>query len=413
MAVPTIAEPGSSDSSGSPLIASGAANRGYFPALDGIRALAFLMVFAQHYLQVPWGWTGVDVFFVLSGFLITGILFDTRDDAHRVRNFYVRRTLRIFPLYYGLMLLLLLLDPLLHWRWNLEWLAWPMYLGNFCRGLAPLAHRPALELLANFQPASLNHPKVHLNMGHFWSLCVEEQFYLVWPWVVFWIRDRRKLMDLCLASLVICPLMRVVGNHTLPQFMLQQEVLYRWTPFRVDALLIGGLVALARRGPSPQRVLLVARVGFGVLFGTLVLWLALNPYARHGPQSYVYPSWVFSWGLLFVDLFSTCLIVMALEPGSLVFHIFNWRPLRWLGRISYGAYVFHDIFHGAFAILVVHCRLPHARSMIAAIALVCTLVLSWASFRWYETPFIRLKERWTRMPLAVPTGGVDYRVGSA
>src|SRR5579872_4093337 len=68
-------------------------NRNFYPALDGLRAIAFLMVFGHHYLHVPLGWTGVDLFFVLSGFLITGILFDSRNDAYRVRNFYIRSTL--------------------------------------------------------------------------------------------------------------------------------------------------------------------------------------------------------------------------------------------------------------------------------------------------------------------------------
>jgi peptidoglycan/LPS O-acetylase OafA/YrhL len=80
------------------------AKRAFYPALDGLRAVAFLMVFFHHYMRLPWGWSGVDFFFVLSGFLITGILFDTRHDFHRFRNFYVRRTLRIFPLYYGIIL---------------------------------------------------------------------------------------------------------------------------------------------------------------------------------------------------------------------------------------------------------------------------------------------------------------------
>lgn len=91
-------------------------NRAFYPALDGLRAIAFLMVFMEHYLEFPWGWAGVDVFFVLSGFLITGILFDSLDDPYRVRNFYVRRTLRIFPLYYGIMLALVLSWPLIHWQ---------------------------------------------------------------------------------------------------------------------------------------------------------------------------------------------------------------------------------------------------------------------------------------------------------
>src|SRR5438270_7909455 len=97
-------------------------NNAYFSALDGFRAIAFLTVFATHYLLLPWGFTGVDAFFVLSGFLITGILYDKRDDLHRARNFYVRRSLRIFPLYYGIMLALVLLYPIFRWEWNAHWL---------------------------------------------------------------------------------------------------------------------------------------------------------------------------------------------------------------------------------------------------------------------------------------------------
>ena len=372
------------------------ANSVYFPALDGLRAIAFLMVFGAHYLKLPWGWTGVDVFFVLSGFLITGILYDTRDQVHRVRNFYVRRTLRIFPLYYGLMLLLLLSYPLFHWRWSWGWLLWPAYLGNFFRGIHPYAYRSSMELLADFQAVSRTFPAVQLFFGHFWSLCVEEQFYLIWPWVVFRVRDRKKLLSICLACVVICPIMRLVGNHSLPQFMLDQEALYRWTPFRVDALLLGGLVALVRRGPSPRRLLIGARAGFAVLLSVFVLWLALKPAALPGTVADMYPAWHFTRGLLFVDLLSACLIVMALESGSVVYRIFSVRPLRWLGRISYGAYVFHDIPHYLLYRLILHYHVWDPRDAIALAGFACTLLLSWASFRWYETPFIRLKERWTR-----------------
>jgi peptidoglycan/LPS O-acetylase OafA/YrhL len=94
------------------------ANRVYYPALDGLRAVAFIGVFLHHYMSLPYGWAGVDVFFVLSGFLITGILYDTQDEPHRARNFYIRRTLRIFPLYYGVLLFIFLLTPVLHWAWT-------------------------------------------------------------------------------------------------------------------------------------------------------------------------------------------------------------------------------------------------------------------------------------------------------
>ena len=369
------------------------ANQGYFPALDGLRALAFLMVFAQHYLQILWGWTGVDVFFVLSGFLITGILFDTRDQPHRVRNFYVRRTLRIFPLYYGVMLLLVVSYPLFRWEWSWAWLLWPAYLGNFCRGIHPYMHGSGLEMLADFQPLSRTVLHFQLLLGHFWSLCVEEQFYLIWPWVVFWIRDRRKLIFVCAACVLICPAMRIVGAHELPQWMLDQEVLSRWTPFRVDALLLGGLVALVRRGPSPERLLRVARVVFGLLICIAVMYCFYLLEHRH--EGLGHPAWALTRRIMFADLSSACLIVMALETGSITYRIFNLSPLRWLGRISYGAYVFHDIFHTE--IQAVALRFPvNEKYGTAAAALVFTLLISWASYRWYETPFIRLKERWTR-----------------
>ena len=168
-------------------------NRAFYPALDGLRAIAFLMVFSNHYLFIPWGWAGVDLFFVLSGFLITGILFDSRNDPHRIRNFYVRRTLRIFPLYYGVMLLLI---PFAYRGLSWSWLVWPAYLGNYARVIGPYTSRSPLQRLADFQPGL--QVTIHgiyrqiLFLGHFWSLCVEEQFYLVWPWIVFWIRDRRS-----------------------------------------------------------------------------------------------------------------------------------------------------------------------------------------------------------------------------
>jgi len=369
------------------------ANRSYFPALDGLRALAFLMVFGQHYLNMPWGWSGVDVFFVLSGFLITGILFDTQDDPHRVRNFYVRRTLRIFPLYYGLMILLVVSYPVFRWDWTWDWLLWPAYLGNFARGVRPFTHGSPLQMLADFQPFSRTLHGVLFNFGHFWSLCVEEQFYLIWPWVVFWVRDRRKLMWICVAFVVVCPLARIAAYHMMPWYMIDQEVLYRWTPFRIDALLLGGLVALIRRGPAKRGMSVAARRLSPVLLALVFYWMVVI--IRH-PEGNTHPVWSHTWGLTFVDLLSACLIVMALDSGSITFRIFNVGPLRWLGRISYGAYVFHDILHPEFTALVTYWGTVHARTLAAALALASTLVMSWVSFRWYETPFIRLKERWTR-----------------
>ena len=209
------------------------------------------MVFCQHYLEMPWGWTGVDLFFVLSGFLITGILYDTRDLPGRVRTFYVRRTLRIFPLYYGVLLLLVLLTPLMHWQWSAFWWAWPAYLGNYLRFLQFGHATPALQQAMFGQLTSGTAAGVVVYMGHFWSLCVEEQFYLVWPWVVFAVRDRRRLMACCIAAVVVTPIARVAIAAVAPPFFMVPLVgTVVLTPLRADALLLGGLIALLLRGDA-------------------------------------------------------------------------------------------------------------------------------------------------------------------
>ena len=378
-------------------------NRAFFPALDGLRALAFLMVFGQHYLSLAWGWTGVNVFFVLSGFLITGILFDSRDDPHRARNFYVRRALRIFPLYYGLFAVLLLLTPAMHWRWSRGWLLWPLYLGNFLRFLSPLAAIPhtALEYAADGHLTSQTFPRSELFLGHLWSLCVEEQFYLLWPWVVFWLRDRRRLLLLCGAAVVTGPLFRLWLQAHAPAWMVRGELLYRFTPAQLDALLLGGLIALLWRGS--QRVLLVRVAPFAAAAGT-ALFAAYLIFVAHGWVMYpeTYPRWSFTGGLLFIDLYAAALIVCALRPGSWTYRLLHVRPLRWVGRLTYGAYVFHDLLHGFFVHLVVHSGVPllaedgyARRYATAALAFGGTLLLAWLSFRYLESPFLDLKDRWT------------------
>ena len=364
----------------------------YFPALDGLRAVAFLMVFGMHYLALPWGNAGVDVFFVLSGFLITGILLDTRNSPHRARTFYVRRSLRIFPLFYGSMALLLLTYPIFRWQWSAAWLVWPVYIGNYVRWLYPARSGSPLELLADGRMVSSSHPGAILYLGHFWSLCIEEQFYLVWPWVVFSVKSRRKLIYICVAAALLCPLVRIVLNVRLPDALRNAEVLYRTTPLRVDALLLGGLVALVRRGRYRQNLLLAARVICPILVATFILWHVMNRSVWHSLKDYRYGSYTFTWGLSVVDLFVASLLVLALEPGSLMYRIFTIYPLRWLGRISYGAYVFHDIFHPQIVQLT-SAHMEHWRIPSTALALVFTVIVSWLSYRWFELPFIRMKER--------------------
>jgi peptidoglycan/LPS O-acetylase OafA/YrhL len=151
-----------------------------FPALDGIRALAVTMVFIAHFGGGSHGgkvlqlvneirqrcWTGVDLFFVLSGFLITGILFDTRNDSHFFKRFFARRSVRIFPVFYLVFTILLLLTPIFQYQWRWLHLTFLVYLGNLFGNYD----------FSLYELLSANHPTAKVSLGHLWSLCVEEQF---------------------------------------------------------------------------------------------------------------------------------------------------------------------------------------------------------------------------------------------
>ncbi len=373
-------------------------NRAYYPALDGLRALALILVVAQHYIYLPWGWTGVDLFFVLSGFLITGILYDTRDARHRVRNFYIRRTLRIFPLYYGVFLVLLLSTPFLHWQWSRYWILWPLYLGNFIRFFHPFSQNPDFLWAGDAWLKSTGRLHTVLYLGHFWSLCIEEQFYFIWPPVVFLIKDRRRLMAICLAVMVALPILRELAVLLLPRAFIDLEFTYRFTPLRIDALLLGGLLALLLRGPERLAVLAALRWFARIAFPLAAIYLFHSLWRHY--LTYQPPVWRLTWGFTVIDLLAASLIALCLIPGSLLYRALSVRPLRSLGKISYGAYVFHDIPHHLYAFIIEAKIAPHisfihthARPSIALLGFVGTLILAWLSFRFFESPFLNLKER--------------------
>jgi peptidoglycan/LPS O-acetylase OafA/YrhL len=363
-----------------------------------------LLVFCQHYIHHPsklrWGWAGVDIFFVLSGFLITGILYDTRNAAHRFRNFYVRRTLRIFPLYYGVLLLALLLTPLLHWTWHPAWYLWASYLGNYARFLYlndfVFAGRNIVEDLSTQLPLA---DPLMLHMGHFWSLCVEEQFYLFWPLVVFLVKDRIRLRNFCIAVVLIEPFLRLLCAFTLPFPLLYFEFLNRFTPLRIDALLLGGLVALCLRGPESNFVSRLAKPAILAVAGFFLAMEAIIPFFTHTiaePEANI--TWISTFGFSAIDLLGAAMILLAIDPRTSFYRILNRPYLRRLGQMSYGFYVFHNIphwFYDQIAQRVFQMGTNAEQILAALIALVCTTIISYLSFRFFESPFLRLKERFT------------------
>lgn len=381
-------------------------NRQFYPALDGLRACAVLMVFVQHYVLslLPhawqWGWAGVNVFFVLSGFLITGILFDTRDTEHRFRNFYIRRTLRIFPLYYTVIVVIVCLTPWMHWGWNTSWILWPLYMTNFVRFVFFHQFVQTQGMLENLgSPLNFLHRPIWLFPGHFWSLGVEEQFYLAWPLVVFKVLDRRTLRYICATIVIALPFVRLLCLYLVPAEVIKSQLLYRFTPLRIDSLLIGALLALVIRGPEKRVAELLAPWLAGICAFILVAEPIVISTVLHVRSHFAGTSNPFreTFGFTIIDMLAACIILLSLRVGSPLFNLLNCSPLRKLGRVSYGFYVFHDIPHAFYISLAIWLGRNNAIAITLLeifIGFAATLALAVLSYRFLETPFLRLKDRW-------------------
>lgn len=307
----------------------------HIPSLDGLRGLAILGVVASHLFwgnpAGPWSSTfagitrfgahGVDLFFVLSGFLITGILYDSLQEKAYFRKFYARRCLRIFPLYYGALIVLFLLTPLLHWDWNhMQWY-FIFYLQNL-----PSAIR-------------LNHGSGQI-LDHFWSLAVEEQFYLVWPLLVYFVAARARLLRLAFALCCGALLLRLILIAQSTDY----NVINRGTPSRADALLMGALLALLLRGPAHDRMLRFAPAVLYTCIGIYGTGLILYQYGIPVEWSQqAYNNVFVGFGFSVLALFSAALIAMCLRRGSLTARAFTSPTLRFFGKYSYGLYVLHGI----------------------------------------------------------------------
>ncbi len=303
----------------------------HHPALDGLRGVAVLLVLGFHFLHIDGeggpaerfllgatrsGWAGVDLFFVLSGFLITGILLDARGGEGYFRAFYARRVLRIFPLYYAYLAILFLLVPAVLPSLNVKsetqgWL-WT-YLGNvlFARE-------------GGFQASPYT--------GHFWSLAVEEQFYLFWPLLV-WLVPRRRLAVVCGVIVLGAFALRFAIHRT----TFNATAAYVLTPARMDALSLGALVAIAAREPgwwAPVRraapwVLLASAAAVAAV------WIGQGGFFGGDP---VVQVWAF--GPLASGFAALLVITLGEAPAPLA-RTLQSPVLRGAGKYSYGLYVLH------------------------------------------------------------------------
>ena len=364
------------------------------PALDGLRGLAMLAVVGCH---LVWpdptlhfdridrvlvnGWVGVDLFFVLSGFLITGILIDSRDRSGYLRTFYTRRALRIFPIYYLLLVVLFIWIPFGEW--------W------FAHGLSgeyqSLAANQRWYWTYAVNVMQARQPRAEwFWTGHLWSLSVEEQFYLVWPAVVLLV-SRRRLALACVAAIVGAFALRVWWVLTQPEAL----GAYVLTPMRMDSLAAGALVAtLARSERGSQWLRRTYR-----WIGASALAVLLPLHALHGAD--LQNVWMTTAGYAMNALGAATLIVWLIaDPRPRAW--LEWRPLRAAGRVSYGAYLYHLPLIGLMVPLRDRLQAFASGGTISSVAahgawiatiLVLTLLVASASFRWIERPFLELKTR--------------------
>ena len=321
------------------------------------------------------GWVGVDLFFVLSGFLITGILYDTLPDQHFFRNFYARRVLRIFPLYYGVVLVGMVVAVLSHQRWTAEMLRVLTYTQNL-----------HLKVAGPTQTG-------WVVIGHFWSLAVEEQFYLVWPLAVFLLRTRGRIAAVAIAGAALSMGLRFYFEH-LGLAVANPATMFSFTPARVDGLLLGAVLAMGVRGRNKAAVLRFAPWVLGVC-ATVIATLTVKEHRL---------SWMdtptTTWGFSVLDLGFAALLATTLRPRGVGKVVFAWAPLRFFGRYSYGLYVYHlTVALLLERVLTRDAMLRATGSKFLAVltpgtlALMVTIGVAWVSFQFYESRFLKLKDR--------------------
>ena len=352
------------------------------PGLDILRGVAVLAVLFFHGLGwslpahlslspgasrigaiVQSGWLGVNLFFILSGFLITGILLDTRERHNYWKSFYVRRVLRILPLYL-VVLILAKFQRDLQFGYILLCVFYAANMAVYFRDIGPV-------------------------YGPLWSLAVEEQFYLIWPLLVRRI-PARALAVVCLVLIVISPVLRGLSVHTFPWL----GDAYSATWLISDNLAWGALIALFLRSPlasakNVKTLTLGLWLGGVLLFGVLAKFHLFTRKTPLGASLQVVP---------FLALF-TALLLLALRYGDNR-HVIRWSaPIRFFGYISYGLYLLHLIFFKAYDDLLVRYVAPPDILTVSALLVRFLVVITLGSLicvlsrRFFEEKFLLLKER--------------------
>lgn len=361
------------------------------PGLDGLRAIAFLVVFGFHTDMLPFGWLGVQLFFVISGYLITGILIRMKEKMPAKEyflKFYIRRFLRIFPLYYFYLFILFMVST---------WLFSMLYKPKIMQVILDQVSYAALYVY-NFYSASIWYKPTYF-LDHLWSLSVEEQFYVFWPLLIFLINEKH-LKKVFLAGIVAGPIFRIIvllvyKAGVFEMFSPPAPLPIYTLPFsHVDAFAFGAYISRFSI-PNARKQLMylsiaVPLIGFAAQFAVNG---AFEPLLTLGYEDSMPDAYQNIWGYSLLN-YLFMVIIYCVAHEKMFVRILDWKPLQYLGKISYGLYVYHFPMMWIVGQVYEHGPWGEPASYgLIPFTFLSTVVVASLSYSFLEKPFLQLKDR--------------------